>query len=140
MLRTIHALPAALLAATLLISCSEPEADPEPGVEVINNTTERFYIQETAGEVAVASGRSHRSFCSDGACPTLTLRSPICTYSFDLTPLYAHDASMQTRVMPVQIEPDFTLYTLPHGAHRPARVPPREPEARLRPDSVDCPS
>lgn len=140
MLWTIHALPAALLAATALISCSEPAADAEPGVQVINNSTERLYIQETAGDVAVAAGRSQRSYCSDGACPTLTLRSPICTYSFDLAPLYAHDASMQTRVMPVQIEPDFTLYMLAHGARRPARTPPREPEARLRPDSVDCPS
>lgn len=141
MLRThFSTLAAIAFGVAALASCSEPAADAAPGVEVFNNTAEPLFIRKTAGEVSIAAGRSQRANCSDGACPALTLRSPICTYGYDLAPFYAHDAGMQARIMPVQVEMDFTLYMLPHGARRAARTLPAAEEARLRPNSVACPS
>jgi hypothetical protein len=135
-----HALGAAALSgACLIASCVDPAADRAPGILVINNTPESIIVQHNGGsQTPINAGASQKIACSGEACLSLTLRSPICLYGYDLTPFFESDPDLAAGVLPVQVQMDYTLYMLPPGSHRPARTPPSAPEARLRPDSVEC--
>ena len=134
MRRTPLALLAAIAAAT---ACSPAEA-PGSGLKIFNNAGEQLFLQQAGRELPIAPDGAHVLACSGERCNALTLRSPICTYGYDLTPFYANDPSLAAKLAPIQVDMDFTLYMLPQGARRAARTPPTAPEARLRPDSVDC--
>lgn len=135
-----HALcAAALFGAGSIASCADPAADQGPGVLVINNTPENMIVQHNGGsQTSIDAGAASKIGCSGEACAALTLRSPICLYGYDLSPFYETNTHLAAQVLPVQVQMDYTLYILPLGSRRPARTPPTAPEARLRPDSVDC--
>jgi hypothetical protein len=135
-MRNVHHSAGALLAA-LLAACAADS--PAPGIHVINNAGETFAIQSAAGELEVRTRAGQTWACVGEACAMLTIRSTVCTYGYDLSALYAHDPQLSARLLPVQIERDYTLYALPRGARRPAATLPAAPDARFRPDFVNCP-
>jgi hypothetical protein len=130
------ALTVLFAAAAIAVSCAQEQG---VGLRVINNSGEPFVVQRPGGEqITIHAGRSADLDCVSTPCAALTVRSPICTYGYDLAPFHQADPQLASRLAPVQTEMDFTLYLLPPGARRVARNLPEAPQSRLRPNSVDC--